>query len=41
MVSPSPAGLSLTIIPAFRNASNFAWAVPFPPAMMEPASPIR
>src|SRR5579862_1374796 len=41
MVTPSSAGLGATVTPARRNASIFSAAVPFPPAMMAPACPMR
>src|SRR5438309_3971510 len=41
MVTPSSAGLGASVTPARRNASIFSAAVPFPPAMIAPAWPIR
>ena len=35
------AGLSATTMPAARSASFFSAAVPFPPAMIAPAWPMR
>src|SRR5256712_2464429 len=41
MVAPSSAGLGASATPARRNASIFSAAVPFPPAMIAPAWPMR
>ena len=41
MVAPSSAGLGASVTPACRKAAIFSAAVPFPPAMMAPAWPMR
>src|SRR5438034_6684456 len=41
MVAPSSAGLGASVTPARRKASIFSAAVPFPPAMIAPAWPMR
>ena len=41
MVFPISAGLSQTAIPAFLSDSILSEAVPFPPAIIAPAWPMR
>jgi hypothetical protein len=41
IAAPSSAGERTVVIPAASSATNFAAAVPFPPATIAPACPMR